>query len=692
MSCIYEASPKANTIKQWNPGSRIGMNRPAFTDPSGGAVVPLPEGGDKGEVGQYIFDKACRYDAADPHINCKAVFGPEWEWAEVRDNFDPWGHTDDEAGVWHYYCPAGSFFHKCTRTANTETSKHKCCIEGVHETRKNQTHAKTCPSSIRDYTKDGCYSAIYNHCKLLPNETNIRVWKAKAADPVCVNYVKQKPNTIPEGYFDILRKLCHTKNPSTLVKRLQEPACQIFWKNLGTGNVKDVHGTFVQRPSNYQQDVIDLEREKYCFLKKNAKSGYDNLIKVCDSESCHAENIPDNMRPVINCKTLCTKISVDKPELKPKCDVAWNHHCKKKKYNVFGSSDDEHKKLCPIYWDDDDIKLTKIGEFTKNAKQQKPDKCAFAALTQIQVREMRDKIPACWYGPQTRNELRHNVHVTAEGVMSNSRFCPQNTYNVCCQNIDIGEGVASKEINIEQNCPELKKQDPNTITDWDGYELPIPWLAPPFKPDPKCEEVPKPTGIICEDPEEYPDFTTWVDDMVKFDADEIESILNDNWDKKMAREKAERDALVAKIEASMADDPTMTRPPQIKRKKKQSFIEMILEFFRKLFGGGKKKSKKERQKEAEEDEVLLEEFTDIPKKNTIIAMLLLLFFVYIIYKIFSNKSVQQGIGLGVGMNIGDNIGDGLVYAGTKAYENSDAISNVGSNILSAAISAGKDIL
>ena len=90
--------------------------------------------------------------------------------------------------------------------------------------------------------------------------------------------------------------------------------------------------------------------------------------------------------------------------------------------------------------------------------------------------------------------------------------------------------------------------------------------------------------------------------------------------------------------------------------------------------------------------VLLEEFTDIPKKNTIIAMLLLLFFVYIIYKIFSNKSVQQGIGLGVGMNIGDNIGDGLVYAGTKAYENSDAISNVGSNILSAAISAGKDIL
>ena len=69
------ASPKANTIKQWNPGSRIGKNRPQGLEPSGGVIVPLPQGGVKGEVGQTIFDKACRYDAADPEANCKAVFG-----------------------------------------------------------------------------------------------------------------------------------------------------------------------------------------------------------------------------------------------------------------------------------------------------------------------------------------------------------------------------------------------------------------------------------------------------------------------------------------------------------------------------------------------------------------------------------------------------------------------------------------
>ena len=143
------ASPKANTIKQWNIGSRIGKNRPAGLEPSGGAPVPLPKSGTPGDVGQTIFDKACRYDAADPDVNCRAVFGTEWEFSGRRDNYDPWGSTDDEAGVWHYFCPAGSYFTECKRTANTETDKHKCCIEGVHEKRKNQTAPKTCPPDMR---------------------------------------------------------------------------------------------------------------------------------------------------------------------------------------------------------------------------------------------------------------------------------------------------------------------------------------------------------------------------------------------------------------------------------------------------------------------------------------------------------------------------------------------------------------
>ena len=697
MAGMYEASPKANTIKQWNIGSRIGMKRPAFTDPSGGAPVPLPEGGDKGEVGEYIFDKACRYDAADPHTNCKAVFGPEWEWVEDggRDNYDPWGSTDDEKGVWHYFCPAGSYFHKCMRTSNTETSKYKCCLENHQEKAKADTQLKSCPPDMRNYnTDDKCWSAIYDWCGIYVNNPNLPIshMKKVATRPECLDFVKTNPSKIPLGYFNLLKKICNTNEPETLVERLKDPTCIPFWENLSGIEVKNRDTTHASLPSSFKQGIIDNEREKYCFHKKNKDSGYDNLIKVCDSESCHEENIPDNMRPAINCKSVCTTESNRLPELKSKCDVAWNYHCKKKKYNVFGSSDAEHKDLCPIYWDHDDIRLTKIGEFTKTAKDRRPDKCAFAALTQIQVREMRDKIPSCWYEPHTRNKLKHNVHVTPQGIIGGSSFCPSNNYNICCQSIEIGEGVAAKNVKIEQNCPEQKLKDPNTITDWDGYILPIPWLAPPFKPDPLCKEVPKPTGIICEDPEEYPNFENWVDDMVKYDPDEITEILNNEWDKKIAREKAERDEIVARINSMKADNPNITKPPHIRRKKKLSFIEMILEFFRKLFGGKKKKSKEKRKKEAEEDEVLLEEFTDIPKKNTIIAVLVILFFVYIIYKIFSNKSVQQGIGLGVGMNIGDNIGDGLLYAGTKAYENSDTISNVGSNILSAAISAGKNIL
>ena len=208
----------------------------------------------------------------------------------------------------------------------------------------------------------------------------------------------------------------------------------------------------------------------------------------------------------------------------------------------------------------------------------------------------------------------------------------------------------------------------------DDYEVPVPWLAPPFVPDPLCKEVPRPTGVICEDPEDYPDFSNFMKDQVKFNADEIKEIVTSNWEKKVARDKAEEEALIASIEAASVEDPDTVAPVLKKVEKKKSFIEMILEFFRKLFGGGKKKSKEERQKEAEEDEVLLEEFTDIPNKKTIISIIVLLVIFYLIYKIFSNKNVQQGIGLGVGMNIGDNIGETI-------FNNSGAIKSAGSSAI-----------
>ena len=87
------------------------MNRPRGLNPSGGDPVPYPKSeGDEGEIGQTIFDKSCRHIFADPETNCKAVFGPEWEFSGRKDNYDPWGHTDDIEGKWHYFCPADSFF------------------------------------------------------------------------------------------------------------------------------------------------------------------------------------------------------------------------------------------------------------------------------------------------------------------------------------------------------------------------------------------------------------------------------------------------------------------------------------------------------------------------------------------------------------------------------------------------------
>ena len=332
-------SSKANTVKQWNIGSRIGKNRPDGLDPSGGAIVPLPEGGTPGDVGQHIFDKGCRYDIEDPDKNCAALFGPEWEFGDVRDNYDPWGSTDDKEGKWHYFCPAGSFFHKCVRKANTETSKHKCCIEQVHETRKNQTNPKTCPPDMRNYLEDDkCYEAVYDYCKAKPDDGISRL-KEIAANPVCTNYIQNnKLGQVPLGYFNVLRRLCNTRNPKNIVKRLQEPGCKLYWDNLkfDSSKVIDREQKLVPREMNYVKDVINGERYQYCF-DKNKKGIYHNLLKKCETpEECHVENIPFDVTQIIDCKDVCTDESknVDS-SLRTKCNAAWKQYCKSKKIFYF---------------------------------------------------------------------------------------------------------------------------------------------------------------------------------------------------------------------------------------------------------------------------------------------------------------------------------------------------------------------
>ena len=695
MAGVIEASPKANTIKQWNIGSRIGMNRPAGFEPSGGAKVPLPEGGTKGDVGQTIFDKACRYDAADPNANCRAVFGPEWEWSKRRDNYDPWGSTDDEAGVWHYFCPAGSFFHECKRSANTETDKYKCCIGRVHETRKNQTFPRTCPPGTRNYLEDdSCYQAVYDHCSAKPDD-GIAKLKKIAADPICVNYVKNsKKQNVPEGYFNVLRRLCNTKNPKTLIKRLQEPGCKLYWENLGSQTkVVDRNNLLVARDANdsYRLGVIKGERDRYCFDQKEDRKSkvkyYHNLLKTCATpDECHSENIPVDVTQAIDCKNLCIDDSknVDS-SLRTKCDAAWKHYCKLRKFSTFGSSDNEHKELCPVYWENDKVRLAKVGELIRLAKEQKPDACAFSALTQVDYKKMENQDPVCWYNPQRNSKINHNVHKFT-GLVGNQEKCKSDSYNICCQKIQIEGELATPELKIEQNCPEQKLRDPNTITDMEGYEVPVPWVAPQFKPDPKCKDTPRPTGIVCEDPEEYPDFSGFMNDMVKFNADEIREIVTSNWEKKQARDAAELAALEAEIAAMQSDEPGVEIDKEVKqvveRKKKLSLIERILEFFRKIFGGGPKKSKDELKKEADDSNLLEEGFTDLPKKRRNLLMLFVVCIAfYIIYKILSNRHVQTGIGYGVGNVAGEAIGEGI-------YRNSGSIKRAGSSAMDAMSDVG----
>ena len=259
-----------------------------------------------------------------------------------------------------------------------------------------------------------------------------------------------------------------------------------------------------------------------------------------------------------------------------------NNIVKVKKFSTFGSSDIDHKDLCPVYWENDKVRLAKVGELIRIAKEQRPDSCAFAALTQKDYKQMEQQDPVCWYDPQRNSRINHNVHKFT-GLVKSQEKCRSESWNVCCQKIQLEGEISAPDIKIEQNCPEQKLKNPNTLTDMENYEVPVPWVAPLFKPDPKCKDTPRPTGIVCEDPEEYPDFSNVMNDMVKFNADEIKEIVTSNWDKKQARDAAELAALEAEIAAMQGDDPSVEIDKDIEKvvtkKKKLSFIEMILEFF-----------------------------------------------------------------------------------------------------------------
>lgn len=637
-------------------------------------------GGPTNEIGEYRWDPECRYekhwDTGIHQGDCKSLFGNEFTWDKnVREQMDPYGHADWTDG--HYHCPAFAFHHKCIRDRHLGSAK-ECCLNDQHG-----RGGLTCEPKYRGYksftSNRQCYPYVYDHCK--SDSKDPKVLMSVLTDEKCSTFLSDPLNPIPATTFDVMGKLCNTNDPKTLVERLKNSACKdYYWDAFSVSKtVKGRTGEDVTLPK--KEDLIKVERDKFCF-DKNKDGVYHNILKDLDwAEENGIEDL--DLQKAVNCRDICIRDSkINDTSLQSKCNSAWKQTCEKKGFDKFGSSNRDYKDYCPTYWDNDKVRLTKIGQMIKETKDQKPDACAFAALTQVENREMETQDPVCWYNPQRNSKIAHNLH-NFTGLVKNERKCQSNSYSICCQKIQLEGEISAPNIEIEQSCPKAKLENPNTVTDMEDYEVPVPWLAPPFKPDPKCKEVPRPTGIICEDPEDYPDFSDFMKDQVKFNADEIKEIVTSNWEKKVARDKAEEEALIASIEAASVEDPETVAPVLKKVEKKKSFIEMILEFFRKLFGGGKKKSKEERKKEAEEDEALLEEFTDIPNKNTIIAIFVLLVLLYLIYKVFSNKSVQQGIGLGVGMNIGDNIGETLV-------NNSSTIKRVGSSAINTISDAGSE--
>ena len=634
---------------------------------SGENGAPDPTGGSLGEIGQYIYDPDCRYSTTDHKNDCKDIFGPEWGYGGSGHHFDPYGHKD-RVGA-HYHCPAGGFYHKCERKEHTG-NKYDCCIKNIHETNKTKTGPSTCKVEWRGHAAEGCYSTVRSYCA--PQGTMEKT-KERANEQICKDFCSDKGDKCHQMW----KKICHTKNANDLKQRLKDPDCfKYFWQysspKPGTDSA-DFYNRWENVASTVDvsvKDIFDSEQEEYCFKTVNGK--YVNIDKNFDDIDDANSNL-GQLGNILDCRDLCAKSKelrvVNKgKDFKFKCERGWRNKCKELGFDKFGSSNIvtlqqpsrnkdskiDYTKLCPLFWDKEKVKLTKVGELTDQAKRQKPDKCSFAALTQLDWKESGVREPICWYPELSPANNTLTSLILPSGEESEldkiKAICPTHNTNVCCQMIKLGDNVSAKNINIKQNCSLPELQDPNTITTFEGYALRVPWLAPPFEPDPKCEETPVPTGVVCTEPKPYQDFGNWLEDQITYDPDEVVSILQENWDRKEAAEKALLDKIaadiVAKTTAAKAREPTS--PP-----KEKTWWERIIEWFRKIFGLKKKKTLKELQEEAdkkleeeteeteeetketeetEENVLEIEAFTDISKKNSIFFIILFVFLI-IIFKI-----------------------------------------------------------
>ena len=294
--------------------------------------------------------------------------------------------------------------------------------------------------------------------------------------------------------------------------------------------------------------------------------------------------------------------------------------------------------------------------------------------------------PICWH-PEIKppnNKLFSIVLPPGEGsdLDKLKTVCPSKSYNVCCQNIKLGDNVSAKNVNIKQDCSLPELNNSNTITTFDGYALSVPWLAPPFVPDSKCKDTPRPTGVVCTEPDPYMNFGDFLEEQITFDADEVKSILNENWVKKIEEEQKFLDELAASIVAQTKAEKERepTSPPR-----KKSWFEMFIDWLRKIFGFGEKKTVEELQEESDKKLEEVEEFTDvnvnddihITNTHVIIIIFICLLILYVIYKFLSNRSVQQGVGMGVGMGVGEEI-----------YDNRHNIKNAASGLFEQAKNIG----
>lgn len=595
--------------------------------------APPPRGGGRGEIGEYIYDPDCRLKTENHEQDCKDIFGEEWGWGSSSSNLNPYG-WEDWAGL-HHSCPPGGAFHKCIRKRHTG-SKYDCCVAGTHKRNKMTSSSPSCKPEWRGAGSPECYNSLRSYCG--PQATQIET-DVRAYTDTCKGFCEGM-GIGNDRCHQMWKQICHTNNPHDLKKRIKDPDCyKNFWAYTnpdGNGNYPftvSLTGDKSFKDINVK-NIKDKEQENYCFKTVNGK--YVNIDKNFEDLGETDQNL-NQLQDIFDCRYLCTDNTADGVVLasvnngnsfKKKCERAWKNKCKELEFDKFGSSnvikneetgtEIDYTELCPIFWDKEDIKLTKAGELIDNAKHQKPDKCSFAALTQTAWKENVQKEPVCWYPELNDNDLKENV---VPGLSKGSPLCIQNKYFVCCQSLKLGDNVSSPSVNIKQNCTLPELENPNTITTFDGYALRVPWLAPPFEPDSKCKDTPVPTGVVCTEPDPYQEFEGFLDDVITFSPDEVRAELMENWERKLREEQEWKDSITERIMKEREDriEREPTSPP-----KEKSWWEIFIEWIRKIFGFGKKKTvdelREETNKKLEEEEK--EEFTNISKKNSIFFIIL----------------------------------------------------------------------